>query len=93
MLMTWLMKVMTSLMMMDYVVISRDTTNAVCHAIEAALLHGLKGSSADKVRFIGTVFSCVLSPCIVMHGCYVLFCRNQLAAFDDVSEMKVVCYQ
>ena len=28
---------------------SRDTTNAVCHAIEAALLHGLKGSSIDKV--------------------------------------------
>jgi len=30
---------------------SRDTTNAVCHAIEAALLHGLKGSSIDKVCF------------------------------------------
>jgi len=34
---------------------SRDTTNAVCHAIEAALLHGLKGSSVDKVCFSGMV--------------------------------------
>jgi len=36
---------------------SRDTTNAVCHAIEAALLHGLKGSSIDKVCFSCTLFS------------------------------------
>jgi len=42
--------------------ISRDTTNAVCHAIEAALLHGLKGSSLDKVRFSATVFYILYQP-------------------------------
>jgi len=34
-----------------FFLISRDSTNAVCHAIEASLLHGLKGSSIDKVCF------------------------------------------
>jgi hypothetical protein len=32
----------------DEPIVSRDTTNAVCHAVEAAFLHDLKGSSSDK---------------------------------------------
>ena len=69
--------------------VSRDTTNAVCHAIEAALLHGLKGSSIDKVCSSGTLFihgiPNALSIIIASH----VFCCILTVVYDSMSRMKI----